>query len=66
MADEINLRLLDIRTVEHYLNRGLITPEQHKAWLQSLPDESAGATNTDTRMVRVHARPVEYSDETST
>ena len=66
MADEFNLRILDVRTVAHYLDRGLITREQHQAWLESLPDDSASSVGTDTRMVRVHARPVEFSDETST
>lgn len=64
MANDINPKYLDVRTVEKNIERGLLTREQYNAWLASLPDDARAAAPTDTRMVRVHARPVESVEET--
>lgn len=64
MADNVNLRHLDVRIIDKNLERGLLSREQVDAWLASLPDDAANAVATDTRMVRVHPRPFESVDET--
>ena len=46
----------DSRTVELLLRRGEITRDQHKAWLDGLPDERDEGEETKTRFTATYAQ----------
>ena len=43
MANEIDIKLIDRRTVARYLNRGQVSEKDYEKYLKSLPDVGANA-----------------------
>jgi len=49
MSKQLDLKLFDVRVIEHHLRRGTITQEQYQAFLDDLPDEVDEGDETETR-----------------
>ncbi|MBA2321115.1 MAG: hypothetical protein H0V89_08165 [Deltaproteobacteria bacterium] len=47
--------MFDLRVVQIYLKRGLVTPEEYKKYLETLEDSAPNSADTDTRFVPTFA-----------
>jgi hypothetical protein len=62
-APNLDLKTLDVRVVQAYIDRGIITRAQYEAYLESLPDDEASGVKTDTRMSHINLRTSVFTDD---
>lgn len=57
MTEKIDLRLLDRRTVERYIKRGLVDRKEYEKYLKALPDLADKAETVTVELEAVQIVP---------